>query len=216
MLIMNQIKRLRELEKLSYFDKNTLSQVIELSDNSLYANIKRWLNNGDLIPLKKGMYVTREYYLNLSNKEGYAEFVANKLREPSYLSLESVLQKQNILTEAIFAFTSITLKATRTYKNKFGTFIYRNIKETLFTGYDIRQQGPYEIREASKAKAVFDYLYLKSLRIQDINDDFLDSLRLNLDEFTSKNMDEFSKYCDQAGIKKFKKLPLQLRRLRDF
>ena len=58
--IMNQVKKLKNLEKLSYFDKNTLAQYIELSDNSLYANIKRWLKNGRIIQIKKGMYVTPE------------------------------------------------------------------------------------------------------------------------------------------------------------
>lgn len=205
--IMNQLKKLKNLENLSYFDKNTLSQYIELSDNSLYSNIKRWLNNNILIQLKKGLYVTSGYYNNLQNKESYIEFIANKLREPAYLSLEYVLQKYSILTESIYAYTSVTLKSRRIYTNKFGTFMYRKIKEELFTGYSIKEYAGFEIKEATKAKALFDYLYLKDYRIPIIDKKLLNSYRLNLDEFTKKDFVEFSTYCKITGIKKFLSLP---------
>lgn len=192
---MNQVKKLKALETLSYFDKNTLAQVIELSDNSLYSNIKRWLKNGLLIQLKKGCYVTRAYYDRLQDKESYLDFIGNKLREPSYLSLECVLQKYSILSEAVYAYTSITLKSKRIYTNQLGTFLYRNICEKLFTGYTIKSYGNFEIKEASKAKALFDYFYLRFYRIFSINKTLLKSLRLNLDEFTKKDFKEFLGYC---------------------
>jgi predicted transcriptional regulator of viral defense system len=195
MLIMNQAKKLKLIANLSYFDKNTLLQIIDLNDNSLYANIKRWLKNGLLIQLKKGYYVTHEYYDRLADKESYHAFISNKLREPSYLSLEYVLQKHGVITEAVYVFTSITLKSRRIYNNQLGTFFYRNIQQKLFTGYEIYSYGNFEIKEASKAKALFDYLYLKLYRIFSINKALLASIRLNLDEFTKKDFDEFLRYC---------------------
>ena len=204
---MNQIKKLKQLENLSFFDKVTLEQYYDLSDNSLYANINRWLKLGALIQLRKGLYVSPAYLQTLPDKQPYCEFIANKLREPSYLSLEYVLQKYSILTEAVYAFTSITLKCKRTYSNSLGTFVYRNLKEELFTGFKILSSGRFEVKEATKAKALFDYLYLKTLRISVIRKEFLTSLRLNLDEMTMKDFSEFSKYCKQSGIKKYLKLP---------
>lgn len=205
--IMNQLKNLKNLENLSYFDKSALSQYIELSDNSLYSNIKRWLNNNILIQLKKGLYVTSWYYNNLQNKEAYIEFIANKLREPAYLSLEYVLQKYSILTESIYAYTLVTLKSRRIYTNKFSTFIYRKIKEELFTGYSIKEYAGFEIKEATKAKALFDYLYFKNYQIPIIDKKLLNSYRLNLDEFTKQDFKEFSTYSKITGIKKFLDLP---------
>ena len=58
---MNQVKNLEKLENLSYFDKNTLSQVINTSDKTLYDNIQRWLKNNTIVQLKRGLYVTRKY-----------------------------------------------------------------------------------------------------------------------------------------------------------
>lgn len=199
---------------LSYFDKNTISQIIELSDNSLYANIKRWLKNGEIIQLKKGLYVTKEFHSRLPDKDAYAEFISNKLREPSYLSMEYVLQKYNILTEAVYAVTSVTLKGPRIYTNNLGTFVFRNIKENLFSGFEITSRGQFEIKEASKAKALFDYLYLKTQRIKIIDEEVLESFRLNLDTISNRDILEFTGYCQTAGAKKIRGLPKLLRKLK--
>lgn len=214
MLIMNQISNLKKLGNLSYFDKETLSQFVALSDNSLYANVKRWLKKGDLIGLKKGLYVTRDYLQNLSAPDTYRAFIANKLREPSYLSLEHVLQKYGLLTEAVFAFTSVTLKSKRRYKNRLGVYLYLNIKADLFQGYNILSRGGFDIKEATKAKALFDYLYLKLWRTREINHDLIRSLRLNLNELSAKDIREFSGYCDECGFKKFLALPKLIRSMR--
>lgn len=199
---MNQVNKIKNLARLSYFDKNTLSQFVELSDNSLYANIKRWLRSGRLIQLKKGLYVTSDFVSAQKNPSAYLEFIANKLKEPSYLSMEYVLQKHNILSESVFGFTSVALKSKRTYKNKFGLFAYRNIREDLFDGYDIRQIEGFSLKVATKAKALFDYFYYRLLRVKDFDAGFIKSFRLNLHEMTNKEMKEFSGYCKAARTKK--------------
>lgn len=207
---MNQVQNLKKLEGLSYFDKNTLSQFIELSDRSLYAAINRWIKNGKIVQLKKGLYVTGDYVDKMSGKQAYLEFIANRLKFPSYLSLEYVLQKYSVLSESVFSITSVTLKSKRVYRNKLGIFIYRSMRVSLFTGYTIKENNAFEIKEATKAKALFDYLYLKLFRIKSPNKQLLDSFRLNLDEFSSGDKREFVDYCQLLGIKKYKKLPLLL------
>ncbi len=211
---MNQVKNLEKLSSLSYFDKETLAQVIEVSDNSLYANIKRWLKKGELVQLKKGWYVTEAYLRRLGDPDAYRSFIANKLREPSYLSLEQVLQRHNILTEAVFAFTSVTLKSRRVYKNKLGVYFYRNLKSDLFKGYRIVSRSGFDIKEATKAKALFDYLYLRLWRVKTIDKELIRSFRLNLDEVSPRDLGEFSHYCEESGFKKLSVLPKLLRGLR--
>lgn len=200
---MNQVKKLEQLNNLSYFDKATLSQIIDIPETNLYSNIKRWLKKGLLIQLKRGLYVTEKYFSALPDKKSFLEFIANKLREPSYLSLEYVLQKHSILTESVFAYTSVTLKTKRLYENNLGRFIYRAISKKLFTGYEIKTIKGFEIKEATKAKALFDYLYLKLYRQKPITQEMLTSLRLNLEEFTTEEKDAFSQYCQMTGLKKF-------------
>jgi predicted transcriptional regulator of viral defense system len=210
---MNQLKKLGKISNLSYFDTNTLSLIYpELSKNSLYSNIKRWIKQGYLIQIKKGMYVTKEYVLNVQDKSSYKEFLANKIKYPSYLSTEYVLQKYSILSDAVYAYTSVTLKSKNTYSNKFGRYMYRNITRKLFTGYEIKDRGEYSVYEATKAKALFDYLYLKLYRIKNITEEMLLDLRLNLDEVDKSDMKEFENYCKLTGIRKFIDLPSNLSR----
>jgi predicted transcriptional regulator of viral defense system len=205
---MNQVKKLSTISNLSYFGTNALSLIYpELSKNSLYSNIKRWIKKGQLIQIKKGMYVTKEYVSNVQEMSSYKEFLANKIKYPSYLSMEYVLQKYSILSDAVYAYTSLSLKSKNTYTNELGRYVYRNITRKLYVGYDIKEVGGYDIKEATKAKALFDYLYLKLYRVRNISEDVLLDLRLNLDEFEKKDMEEFKKYCEITGVKKYTNLP---------
>lgn len=203
---MNQIENLKKLNNLSYFDKNTISQFIQLSDNSLYANIKRWIKSGLLIQLKKGLYVTSDFMVSIKQSTFYTEFIANKLREPSYLSMEYVLQKHNILTEAVYGFTSVTLKSKYTYTNSFGVFVYRNIKAALFEGYTIKTGDHFAIKVATKAKALFDYFYYKLFRVTVVDAPVIKSFRLNYDEISKDDLVEFERYCTIAGTRKMRQV----------
>ena len=204
------MKYINELNTAGYFNKNTLQQVAPISDNALYSNIKRWLKQNIIIQLKRGLYVTNDYYIRLPEKQAYLEFIANKLKSPSYLSLEYVLQKYSLLTEGVYAFTSITLKKTNTYKNKLGLFTYSNISQNLFTGYKIVNKEGFQIKEASKAKALFDFLYLRLLSVKNINKSLIDSFRFNLDEFSQKDQKEFKAYVKLSKIKKLEKVSVWL------
>jgi len=64
--------------------------------------------------------------------------------------------------------TSITLKTPRRINNDLGIFSYRKIKSSLFYGYDTIGKGDYLIQEATKAKALFDFLYFQK-RVGRIN-----------------------------------------------
>jgi hypothetical protein len=152
------------------------------------------------------MYVTKGYINKTKDISIYKEFLANKIKYPSYLSLEYILQKYSILSESVYAYTSVTLKKKKEYENDFGRYIYRSITHDLFLGFTIKEVGEYTIKEATKAKALFDYLYLKLYRIKNINEQTLLELRLNMDEFTQQDLKEFNKYCKLTGQKKYKNL----------
>ena len=204
---MKQVEKLKQLNNLSFFDTIAIAQVTSLNSEYLYEKISRWIANDTLIQLKKGLYTTTTYYNNTPNKNTYAEFISNKLKYPSYLSLEYVLNKYQILTESVYTYTSITKKTPKVYSNDLGTFSYKNISEKLFTGFEISNKEGFDVATASKSKALFDYLYLKLYRKTNISKETIDELRLNLDEFESKDIQEFKKYCDMTKIQKFEKLP---------
>jgi len=201
---------LTKLNNASFFVKETLSQVLGVSESALSADLQRWITKGLLIQLKNGLYVTREYYQPLAEKQSYLEFLANILKKPSYLSGEYVMQKYGMLTESVFAITSVTRKKTNMYQNKLGAFLYSNVKDDLFTGYHIINKNGFEIKEATKAKALFDFLYLRLWRIPTITKELLESYRLNLFELSREDYEEISTYSALSGIKKFNNIPDRL------
>lgn len=203
---MNQINNLSKLNSASFFTKKTLVDIIGGNDDAIAANIKRWIKSGILIQLKKGLYVTKEYYQACPDKQSYYEFVSNFLKKPSYLSGEYVLQKYGILSESVFTYTSTTQKKTKVYINKLGVFNYSNIKDKLFTGYKIISKSGFDIKEATKAKALFDFLYFRLLKVPQINQEIIDSFRLNLDNFYPKDFSELNSFIKLLNIKKINNL----------
>jgi len=196
------IKYQEKLEKLPLFNKKTAQILIGKTGNNLDKKIQRLLDKGYLINIKNGWYVSQPYINKIQNLEAYKEYLANQLRKPSYLSLEYVLSKYGLIPEAINSWTSITQKSTRQYENKFGNFIYQNIKKSLFYGYEKRMNSVYQIYEATKAKALFDFLYLKINLSENLEYELNEGLRINWGEFSAKDMLRISQYVKKADSKK--------------
>ena len=125
----------KTFDPLACFTKQNLRLYFSGSEDALNERIKRALKKERIFELKKGLYTTNLYYLQEPQKNEYKEYLATKLRFPSYLSLEYVLAKNNLLTEATYPFTSITVKTTRRYQNFLGSFLYFNIKPSLYFGF---------------------------------------------------------------------------------
>ena len=152
----------------------------ETGDN-LKKTVYRWNNNGRIYTLKRGLYeLTYPKDHNIPDL-----FIANKMYQPSYVSLETALSHYSIIPEVSMAVTSITAKPTRKFKNKHGLFLYRTVKPEFFTGYYIEKQFSYDILIAEPEKAIIDYLYLNKypgkmdLADKRFNRDILANLRKN-------------------------------------
>ena len=201
-----KIERILSLvENLPYFNLEDLLTV-EKNKNYLKILLSRCEKSGKVFRLKKGTYTTKEYLSKISPEEinFYYEFLANILYRPSYLSLEYVLSEYNLLTEFSYNFTSITKNKTKKFENKFGVFVYHHIKDPLFCGFNLIKKGNFFIFKATKAKALFDFLYLRKDIL--INKDSLKELRLNLENFNKKDIKEFETYLKLNSSKKMKEI----------
>ncbi|MFH0755564.1 MAG: hypothetical protein V1910_02775 [bacterium] len=201
----SKIKRIIYLtERLPYFQLDDLVG-IESNKNYLKILLSRYKKKGKIISLKKGVYTTKEYIDNIQKSDKfsfYSEFISGILYKQSYLSLDYVLYKHNILTEIPVNFTLITKNKTAYFSNSFGNFFYHKIKNNLFCGFEILQKGDFIIYEATKAKALFDFLYLRKNLIFDKKT--AKELRLNLKMFNLLNKKELIKYIKIEGSKKMK------------
>jgi len=203
----SKIKKIISLaEKLPYFG---FSDLLPIENDKAYLKtiFSRYVKRDLLLRLKKGCYVSKKYIDEIQKTDffsSYLEFLTNILYQPSYLSLDYILHQHNLLTELPINFVSITPKKTTVFSNKFGNFFYHSIKKELFCGFKIIKESDFTILKASKAKALFDFLYLRKNLLVDKR--AIKELRLNLDNFDKEDVKELEKYINLEGSKKMKKI----------
>ena len=117
-----------------------------------------WQKKGYIKKLSRLSYIFSDRNIN----EAENNFIANKLFEPSYISLESALRYYNLIPEVVFLTTSVTTRKTKLLKTPIGDFQYRKVKEKLFFGYRIINAGQIAYKIADPEKALLDFLYLRS------------------------------------------------------
>lgn len=195
---------LKTLETQAYFTLAGLSTLINKPPHYCSMLVDRWKARGYLLTIKRGMYVTREYHIRHVGDLDYTSSIAYLIDPASYLSLEFVLQKYNVLTEAIYTVTSVSLKTTRNCKNDLGRFYYKSIKQALFNGFVVKNYNGMTIKEASLEKALFDYMYFRPLYHEGrkIKADIAEELRLNLEVFSKEQVESFNTICKNSKIKK--------------
>lgn len=194
------------VDKLPCFSLDDLAAV-ESNKDYLKNILSRYEKMGKVIRLKKGLFVTRRYLEGKGAgiaRETFLEFLANFLYSSSYLSLEYILDKHSLITDAPFSLTSVAKNKTARFSNKLGSFSYRKIKNDLFVGFNVVSKGGFDILEATKAKALFDFLYLRknNLPVKEA----VEELRLNLEHLTKSDIKEFKKYIKLEESKKMEKI----------
>lgn len=197
---------LKHVKDLPYFEIGSMNALGASSYHTRIVLSRLHVQNR-IIRLKKGMYVARDYIDRIKADKTYSvylEFIATKMYEPSYLSLEYILYEHNALTDVPANLTLITKNKTYNTSNDLGTFIYHKIKDELFRDYRIKRSNHFIYGKASKAKALFDYLYLRRKQIADRN--MLEEYRLNLEVFNKNDFNELKKYIHDTGSAKMEKI----------
>jgi len=192
------------VEKLPVFTFNDFLGVEE-SRSYLRMVLHRYEKRGKLLRLKKGIYTNTAYIERLKNRgemEVFTDFIANFIYSPSYLSLETILYRHNLLTEIPVNLTSVSKNKTAFFTNKLGNFIYHTIKPSLFCGFELSEESGFSIIRATKAKAMFDFLYLRKNILP--NKEAVRELRLNKENLSRDDIKELNKHVALEGSKKLK------------
>lgn len=120
-------------------------------------NFVRWTRKGYLMRLRQGIYAFPEY----RDKPDMAEYFAGKIYSPSYISLHSALSFYGLIPESIVQITSVTSLKTAVFKNSFGEYSYKSIRDDLMFGYIARPIADGRaVTYATREKALLDLLYL--------------------------------------------------------
>ena len=190
---------LKVAKRLPFFTLDDLASV-ETDRAYLKVLLSRYAKSGKVARLKKGMYVSKEYF-DLVEKRGrtnsFGEFLVGILYKPSYLSLEYVLHKRGVITESPNIVTAVSRNKTAVFSTPLGTYRYYSIREKLFTGFNTHRDGDYLIFEASLAKALFDFLYFRKYLLREVG--AIAALRLNLDAVSTSERNELAEYVRREG-----------------
>lgn len=208
---------LSSLDPFPYFTIEAVKQLLgdeTVAVGTIQTALYRWMKSGQIIQLKKGVYMTRQFFERHRADIYFAPMVSAILIPQSYLSLEYILQHNAILTDVTYPVTAVTLKQTRVFENKLGTFAYRNIKADLYQGFTFSEYLGVPFAEATIAKALFDFLYLRpwkvGKRVKGYN--LVEDLRLNLEDFSEKDQEEFANFVEISKSRKMDQILKNLRK----
>ncbi len=188
---------LDQLDNLPHFTKSTIDQLgsqLGLKNSTINTYISRFLKHKEILPLKRGLYISAEFYNKNKSDLSYSFYLANIIRTPSYVSSWSALQYYNLTTEAIRSITSVTPKVTRDYETKAGAFSYQSIQKGLFSS-DSLIKARFDFFVASPSKALFDLLYFRTRQFRGVSFEnvrkMVDELRIDIDEMDEVERSKF-------------------------
>lgn len=174
--------------KIKTYTEAPLSHNIVMEALSSYGRpndkISEMLKSGELLALRRGLYVPGpELDLPLPNNF----LIANHLRGPSYISLESALSYWGLIPERVYEISSVTTKTSKTYETAIGRFSYQHLM-TPYYSFGIKSVRLTDMQTAlvaSPEKALCDKIILTSgvlLRsIPQALDFLLEDMRLDED-----------------------------------
>jgi len=149
--------------------------------------INRWVKNGKIIRLHKGLYTLAEPYRKVTS-EPFS--IANSLKQASYVSLQSALSWYAMIPEFVPAITSITTGRPQMIETPLGRFEFRHVSKKYFWGY---QQAELKFGQtafiAYPEKALLDLIYLTP---DGDKIEFIEELRLqNFEQINRAVLHEF-------------------------
>jgi hypothetical protein len=166
--------------------------------------ISEMIRSGELLALRRGLYVPGPE-LDLPIPDLF--LVANHLRGPSYISLESALSHWGLIPERVHEISSVTIKTTKTYDTPIGRFSYEHLT-TPYYSFGIRSVRLTEFQTAliaSPEKALCDKIILTSgvlLRsVSQTMDFLLDDLRMDEDSLRQFNLTSIQSWIEDAPKK---------------
>jgi len=201
----------KEAEKV--FDKQivlSLNDFLKIDKNfdrkKLYERKKRWL----ILKVRNWFYIKKQ---NLYNR--YIFFIiANKIYQPSYISLEMALHYYCLIPEYVTVFTSITTKPSKFFEWEIWYFRYSSIKKDLFCWYKTMKVWNWKVNIATMEKALFDFIYLRPMYsdVEDFEELRIDTMIANEELDKQKLIEYWKMSWNKKCIKRIENFIIYLER----
>jgi len=179
--------------------------------------IRNLRGNGDLLRIKKGLYVASSFPGRPPAVSPLA--LAALVYGPSYVSLESALSQHGLIPERVDEITSVTCSRAKRFQTPLGRFTYRPVNERAFSyGVGLQSAAGGSFFLAEPEKALCDRIacirHLTAMR--DIPAVLEEHLRVDLDavirmrldvvrnianRYRRRNVDAFLRWLERYGTK---------------
>lgn len=137
-----------------YMFGTDLAYLFTLSADARFSKIKRTVQEGVLIPLRRDLYLISRPDKRLPNTFELASLIYG----PSYISLESALSFHGWIPESVPSTTSVSTKRGKSFETTLGIFSYQHIPFSAFP-LGVKEYSGFFLADPWKALA--DYMYVK-------------------------------------------------------
>ncbi len=166
------------------FSDTTVKQLMSGSDARRYGLVKRAIQSGDIVHLKRGWYALSK---RLRRKPVNLYAIAQKIYGPSYVSFESALSHHGWIPEAVYTVTSACSKRSLEMNTPLGMFSYSHIPSNIFFAGVQRVVSEDDVLfMATPWRALIDYVYIHKKKWEGTKP-LVDNLRIDEDKI--KNAD---------------------------
>lgn len=194
--------------KIKYYTQAPITHHVVSDAVSEYGRpndkISELMKKGELLSIRRGLYIPGpETDLPVPN----SLLIANHLRGPSYVSLETALSYWGMIPERVYGISSVTLKTTKTYQTAIGRFSYQHVRSPYYVfGIERVQLEEQQFALiASREKALCDKIVLTSgvlLRsVSQTLDFLLEDMRIDEDTLGDLNAQTIAGWIEDAPKK---------------
>lgn len=156
------------------FSIEDISKILSISKESAKVSANRYVQNDQLIRLKRNYYITPTKFEKLNEEDLFK--LANMLQVPSYISFMSALSYYNISTQQVQSvIESAALKRTKNINVENIEFRFILIKEELYSDFIMKK----DFFIATPEKSLADAVYLTSLSRYSCDFEAIDFSKIN-------------------------------------
>lgn len=154
----------------------SLNDIRKIDVNFHRRRLNEWQDKGYIKKVIDKYYIFSDTELN----ENVLFEIANRIYNPSYVSMEMALSYYNLIPETVYTINSISTRRTYSFDTPIGKFEYRTVKSDYFFGYKFIYYDNHRFKIGSPEKVILDYFYLNP----DIKREHdFESLRIDRDIF---------------------------------
>ncbi len=187
---------------------SALLRVGDVDPVDVASQLSRWVASGRLVALRRGVYALADAY---RKRDPHPFETANRLVEPSYVSLESALAFHGLIPEAVFETTNVTTARSGIFHTQFGRFSYRHIAPGMMWGYESVKVGAAPRAVALIARPEKALLDLAYLRPRADSEAFVRELRL--ERTATLDLATLSAFAQRTGKPKLERAARMIIRL---